>query len=272
MQLTHIAILGGGNLGKSIALGLASTDRYAPDHIVVTKRRLHGLEELTQVGVQVTTDNREAVKQAHLVLLCVQPKQLDPLLETINPQLDPSRHVLVSTITGVSIDRIEQQVGAGFPVVRAMPNTAIAIRESMTMLAAKNTREDVLTEVQDVFDVMGRTLIIEEELMAAATVLGASGIAFCLRYIRAAAQGGIQMGFHAEEAQAIAVQTCRGAASLILEAGKHPEREIDKVTTPQGCTIAGLNEMEHNGMSSAVIRGIMASFDKIANIQADVKK
>ena len=272
MQNNRIAILGGGNLGKAIALGLASTDRYAPDHIVVTKRRLVGMEELTKAGIQLMTDNREAVKQAHLVLLCVQPKQLDALLGAVKPLLDPAQHVLVSTITGVSIDRIEQQVGTGFPVVRAMPNTAIAIRESMTMLAAKNTREDLLGEVKEIFDVMGRTLIIEEELMAAATVLGASGIAFCLRYIRAAAQGGIQMGFHAEDAQAIAVQTCRGAASLILAADKHPEREIDKVTTPQGCTIAGLNEMEHHGMSSAVIRGIMASFDKIANIQADVKR
>ena len=272
MQPTHIAILGGGNLGKSIALGLASTGRYAPEHIVVTKRRLHALEELTEQGIQVTTDNGEAIQHAHLVLLCVQPKQLTPLLNTIKPQLNAQQHVLVSTITGLSIQTIEQQVGAGFPVVRAMPNTAIAIRESMTMLAAKNTREAVLNEVKEIFDVMGRTLIIEEELMAAATVLGASGIAFCLRYIRAAAQGGIQMGFHAEEAQAIAVQTCRGAASLVLEAGKHPEREIDKVTTPRGCTIAGLNEMEHHGMSSSVIRGIMASYDKIASIQEEVKK
>ena len=269
MQPTHIAILGGGNLGKSIALGLASTDRYAPEHIIVTKRRLQGLGELTDAGIQVTTDSSEAIQQAHLVLLCVQPKQLTALLNTIKPQLNPQQHVLVSTITGLSIQAIERQVGEGFPVVRAMPNTAIAIRESMTMLAAKNTKKELLAEVQEVFDVMGRTLVIEEELMAAATVLGASGIAFCLRYIRAAAQGGIQMGFHAEEAQAIAVQTCRGAASLILEAGKHPEREIDKVTTPRGCTIAGLNEMEHNGMSSAVIRGIMASYDKVSDIQKD---
>ena len=272
MESTRIAILGGGNLGQAIALGLASTDRYTPEQIIVTKRRPHGLDEVTAVGVQTTADNGDAVRQAHLVLLCVQPQQLDALLMAIKPQLNANQHVLVSTITGVSIDRIEQQVGVGFPIVRAMPNTAIAIRESMTMLAAKNTRQEVLSEVQNIFNVMGRTLVIEEELMAAATVLGASGIAFCLRYIRAAAQGGIQMGFHAEEAQAIAVQTCRGAASLILEAGKHPEREIDKVTTPQGCTIAGLNEMEHNGMSSAVIRGIMASFDKIAGIQEAVKK
>lgn len=267
---SSIAILGGGNLGRSIARGLARTDRYSSENIIVTKRKLEALEELRLQGIQVTTNSNEAVRQAHLVLLCVQPQQLSALLTGIRSDLNPQQHVLVSTVTGLSIADIERQVGEGFPIVRAMPNTAIAIRESMTTLAAKNTSENVLNEVQQVFDVMGRTLIIEEELMAAATVLGASGIAFCLRYIRAAAQGGIQMGFHAEDAQAIAVQTCRGAASLILEAGKHPEREIDKVTTPQGCTIAGLNEMEHYGMSSAIIRGIMASFDKIANIQKQV--
>ncbi len=266
----NIAILGGGNLGRSIALGLIATQRYAPENIIVTKRRLDHTNDLTKVGVSVITDSQAAVKQAHLVLLCVQPQQLSTLLAAIRPQLNPQQHTLVSTITGLSIRDIEQQVGEGFPIIRAMPNTAIAIRESMTTLAAKNTSETALQEVKALFDVMGSTIIIDESLMAAATVLGASGIAFCLRYIRAAAQGGIQMGFHAEEAQAIAVQTCRGAASLILEEGKHPEREIDKVTTPQGCTIAGLNEMEHNGMSSSVIRGIMASFEKIASIQEKV--
>ncbi len=264
---TGIAILGGGNLGQAIARGLASTERYPADAITVTRRRPAALESLADHGIRIGTDNAEAVQGAHLVMLCVQPKQLAGVLNEIKPVLDAEQHVLVSTITGVSIADIEAQVGEGFPVVRAMPNTAIAIRELMTTLAAKNTRAEVLDEVKGVFDVMGSTLIIEEELMAAATVLGASGIAFCLRYIRAAAQGGIQMGFHAEEAQAIAVQTCRGAASLILEAGKHPEREIDKVTTPRGCTIAGLNEMEHNGLSSAIIRGLMASYDKVTDIQ-----
>lgn len=254
-------------MGTSIALGLVSTDLYASSDIIVTKRHPDQLTTLTEAGIRVTSDNAEAIRQAHLVLLCVQPQQLGALVGTIKPYLDTNQHVLVSTITGLSIAGIEQQIGEGFPVVRVMPNTAIAIRESMTTLAAKNTSEAILQEVKAVFDVMGSTLVIDEELMAAATVLGASGIAFCLRYIRAAAQGGIQMGFHAEEAQTIAVQTCRGAASLILEEGKHPEREIDKVTTPQGCTIAGLNEMEHHGMSSAVIRGIMASFDKIAQIR-----
>ena len=263
----NIAILGGGNLGQAIALGLVSTGEYQPENVVVTRRKLHGLEVLEKKGIRLTTNNAQAVQEANLILLCVQPRQLPDLLHEIKAFLSADRHVLVSTITGVKISEIEAIVGEQFPIVRAMPNTAIAIRESMTTIAAKNTAQEKLQQVQAIFDIMGRTLIIDEELMAAATVLGASGIAFCLRYIRAAAQGGIQMGFHAEEAQAIAVQTCRGAASLLLQEGNHPEMEIDKVTTPQGCTIAGLNEMEHNGLSSAVIKGIVASFERIANIK-----
>ncbi|MEM6842460.1 MAG: pyrroline-5-carboxylate reductase [Bacteroidota bacterium] len=262
----RIAILGGGNLGKAIAIGLASTEQYEANHILVTKRRMHGVEDLQQLGIQTTSDNREAVKNSELILLCVQPKQLEYLLLEIRDLLDPKRHVLVSTITGVSISDIARLTLEDFPIIRAMPNTAIAIRESMTCLAAQNTSDDLLKQVQAIFDVMGETLVIDEEMMAAATVLGASGIAFCLRYIRAAAQGGIQMGFHAEEAQKIAVQVCRGAASLILQNDQHPETEIDKVTTPQGCTIAGLNEMEHNGLSSAVIKGIMTSHRRIGKI------
>jgi pyrroline-5-carboxylate reductase len=263
----RIAILGGGNLGKAIAIGLASTEQYDANHILVTRRKLHGMEDLTSLGIGTTTDNRAAVKQSDLILLCVQPKQLEYLLLEIRDVLNPQKHVLISTITGVSIGDISRLTLEEFPIIRAMPNTAIAIRESMTCLAAKNTSAEVLGQVQSIFDVMGETLIIDEELMAAATVLGASGIAFCLRYIRAAAQGGIQMGFHAEEAQKIAVQVCRGAASLILKNKQHPEMEIDKVTTPQGCTIEGLNEMEHHGLSSAVIKGIVASHQRIAKIK-----
>jgi len=264
---TKIAILGGGNLGQSIALGLVSTGEYQPDEVIVTRRKIHGVEDLQEKGIPISTDNIAAVKEARLVFLCVQPKQLHSLLNQIKAVLNARQHVLISTITGVSIDEIEAIVGTEFPIIRAMPNTAIAIRESMTCMATKKASDEQMNNVKAIFDIMGRSLVIEEELMAAATVLGASGIAFALRFIRAAAQGGIEMGFDAEEAQAIAMQTCRGAASLLIQSGRHPESEIDRVTTPRGCTIAGLNEMEHNGMSSALIKGIVASHKKIANIK-----
>ncbi|MDF9797730.1 pyrroline-5-carboxylate reductase [Catalinimonas alkaloidigena] len=265
-----IAILGGGNLGQSIALGLISTGNYNHGDVIVTRRKIHGVDDLLQKGVDVITDNVKAVTQSELVFLCVQPKQLHSLLDQIKSVLSAQQHVLISTITGVAIEEIEARVGDNFPIIRAMPNTAIAIRESMTCMATRKATESQLESVQAIFNVMGRTLVIEEELMAAATVLGASGIAFALRFIRAAAQGGIEMGFDADEAQAIAMQTCRGAASLLIESGRHPESEIDRVTTPRGCTIAGLNEMEHNGLSSALIKGIVASHKKIANIKKQV--
>lgn len=147
-----------------------------------------------------------------------------------------------------------------------MPNTAIAIGESMTCIATNNGKESEMEIVVNIFDQLGKAILINEELMEAATVLGACGIAYSLRFIRAATQGGIEIGFDAKTAELIASQTVKGAASLILQEGNHPEREIDKVTTPQGCTIVGLNEMEHQGFSSSLIRGILASFNKIAKI------
>lgn len=262
-----ISILGTGNLGRAIALGLISTGDYNPSDITVTRRKISAIKDLGEKGIGITSDNIKAVNESEYVILGVQPQQLNDLLFELKDYFDKKKHVIISTVTGVSISEIEEIIGEGYSIVRATPNTAISIRQSMTSMSSKNTAREKVEQVRAIFDVMGKTIVIDEELMAAATVLGASGIAFCLRYIRAAAQGGIEMGFHPEEAQEIAVQTCKGAASLIIEGHAHPEMEIDKVTTPRGCTIAGLNEMEHNGLSSALIKGIVASHKKIANIK-----
>ena len=120
-----------------------------------------------------------------------------------------------------------------------------------------------IESVKQLFDIIGTTMIIDEDLMESATILGACGIAYVLRFIRAMIQGGIQIGFDAATASAIVNQTVKGAAELLIERHQHPEFEIDKVTTPKGCTIVGLNEMEHNGFSSSLIKGIVASYDKI---------
>ena len=147
-----------------------------------------------------------------------------------------------------------------------MPNTAMAVRESMTCLASNNASQEAMKTAQQIFDAVGTTLIIEEEMMSAATALAACGIAFFLRAIRAASQGGIEIGFHAKEALAMAAQTAKGAATLLLTNQNHPEQEIDRVTTPMGCTIAGLNRMEHEGFSSAMIKGITVSANKAAGL------
>lgn len=260
-----IAILGAGNLGIAIAQGIVEEKLTAAENIYLTRRHTGHIAHLAKDGFVLTSDNLEAVKEAAVVMVCVQPKQLPALIEEINPVLRAD-HLLVSVITGVSIAEIKALLKIDCAVVRAMPNTAIAIGESMTCICSPDNAEHGIA-VQQIFNALGQTLLIEEKMMQAATVLGASGIAFFMRYLRAATQGGVQMGFHSEEAQLIAVQTAKGAASLILENQQHPEVEIDKVTTPEGCTIAGLNEMEHQGLSSALIKGLMVSYEKIKNIK-----
>jgi pyrroline-5-carboxylate reductase len=262
MSTAKIAIIGGGNLGISIAEGLIHTG-YTAANITVTRRKVNLLDGLKEKGINVTVDNAGAIQNADIIILAVKPKQSAEVLQEIAPALNAVQ-ILVSVVTGVTIEDIQKYSGGKASVVRAMPNTAIAIRESMTCVAHKGLAADKLQQVTDLFTRLGKVVVIEEELMEAATVLGACGIAYALRFIRAATQGGIEIGFDAATASLIASQTAKGAAALLIEGGQHPEKEIDKVTTPQGCTIVGLNEMEHQGFSSSLIRGILASFRKIA--------
>ena len=258
-----IAIIGGGNLGTAIAEGLIKSGFVKPEHIIVTKRNVRSLNFLEEKGVMVSDDNQEAVRYADLILLCVKPFQVNEVLGGIKSNLKKS-HVLVSAVTGVTIEQIEKIIGSGIPIVRAMPNTAIAIQQSMTCISYVEVKQEQLEYVEDVFNQLGKVVTIDEKLMEASTVLGACGIAYALRFIRANIQGGIEIGFDAATANLIAAQTVKGAAELLIQTGHHPEQEIDKVTTPKGCTIAGLNEMEHQGFSSSLIKGIVASYKKIA--------
>lgn len=254
-----IAVLGGGNLGRALALGWVAAGLAPPSAIRLTRRQVSKLSDLADAGFGVGADNRDAVESSEIVVLAVQPQQLDALLGEIAPALDSGRHRVVSVVSGASIARLRDALGPDVPVVRAMPNTAVSIGESMTCLSAEEGAESALEEAQTLFDAVGRTLVIREEMMVPATAPCACGVAFFLRCIRAASQGGIEIGFHPEEALLLAGQTARGAAALSLKEDTHPEGEIDRVTTPRGCTIAGLNEMEHRGLSSALIKGLIVS-------------
>jgi len=259
-----IAIIGNGNLGLSIAKGLVINHTYTT--LYLTKRNLDSIESWTQYkNVFVTSDNKEAVKNADILILAVQPSQLDSVLTELKPLLG-ARHILISTVTGYQIRRIEAFVGEKISIVRSMPNTAISVRKSMTCLCSNAQGKKTLTVAEAIFNGLGTCLIIDEKLMQAATVLCASGIAFWMRLIRATTQGGVQLGFDADVALKMSMQTAMGAASLLIESDTHPEEEIDRVTTPRGCTITGLNEMEHQGLSSSLIRGLNASFNKINEI------
>jgi pyrroline-5-carboxylate reductase len=257
-----IAIIGGGNLGSAIAEGLLKSKFCNATDIHVTKRNTATIKNLEAKGIKVSSDNAAAVKQSELVILAVKPYQVSEVLNSFKKELT-SKHIVVSVVTGVLIKDIEAIIKKKLPVFRAMPNTAIAIQESMTCISVANATEKQTAYIKDLFAVLGKVAVINENLMDAATVLGACGTAYAMRYIRANIQGGIEIGFDAVTANLIAAQTVKGAADLLLQKGTHPEQEIDKVTTPKGCTIAGLNEMEHQGFSSSLIKGIATSYNKI---------
>lgn len=259
----HITIIGGGNLGIAIAEGLISSKYCKSGDITVTRRNIALLSELKKKGCIIESDNAKAVKKADIVLLCVKPFQIKDVLKEISKSLNSSQ-LLISVVSSTSIEEIQSSVRKKMAVFRAMPNTAIEISESMTCIAHQNASKKDVEEVVGLFDKLGQTVIIEEKLMEAATIIGACGTGFAMRYIRASIQGGIEIGFDAATARKIVSQTVKGAAELLIQKGTHPEQEIDKVTTPKGCTIAGLNEMEHNGLSSSLIKGITVSYQKIA--------
>ena len=260
-----IAIIGGGNLGTAIAEGLVSSGFVLPQDIIITKRNIETLASLQDKGIKTSNDNNEAVDFADYIILAVKPFQLKDVLTGIKPKLKADKHVLISVATGVWIKDMLEMLDEPFAIFRVMPNTAIAIQESMTCISQLHANESQMKFVTDVFNQLGKTVLIEEKLMDAATVLGACGTAYAMRYIRANIQGGIEIGFSAKVASLIAAQTVKGAAELLLQLNTHPEQEIDKVTTPKGCTIAGLNEMEHQGFSSSLIKGIVTSYKKIVN-------
>ncbi len=258
----NISILGSGNIGISLANGLVKSNYCSAGQIHLTRRNLANLAEQEQQGFKIGSDNKKAVSDSTVIILAVLPQQLDKVLEEINPAIIPDIHLVISVISGVSCAAIRTKLGAGVQVVRAMPNTAISIGQSMTCIASDTADDDNVNIVERMFQTVGSVVKINEELMTSATALCACGIAFFLRAIRAASQGGVEIGFHAEDALKMAVQTAKGAADLLLLHGSHPEHEIDKVTSPKGCTIAGLNEMEHQGFSSSLIKGIKLSAEK----------
>ena len=260
---SKIAILGGGNLGTAIAQGLINGNFASPADIIITKRNISTLKGDLPKSVKISNDNEKAAAESEVIILAVKPYQVESVMQLIAPALT-KKHILISVITGVTVADLKEMAQITLPVFRAMPNTAVAIQESMTCISYDNASDKQVQFVTKMFQTVGKVAVIDDKLMDAATVLGACGTAFALRYVRANIQGGIEIGFDAKTASLIAAQTVKGAAELLLSNNTHPEQEIDKVTTPKGCTIVGLNEMEHRGFSSSLIRGVITSYKKIA--------
>ena len=254
-----VHIIGGGNLGVSIALGLS---KFSLDYqVTITRRNTSSILYLEKIGATVSSDNTHLIQEADVIILTIKPYQVDTVLSEILPVI--SNKIIASAVSGLSIDNLQNKIGDSNTAVRIMPNIAAQFGASATCIAFHEKNKDKAQGVITLFQSLGTAPIIDEKLMDAATVLAASGTAFALRYIRASMQAGIEIGFDWQTALAISAQTVKGAAEMLLEEKVHPEQLIDRVTTPQGCTIAGLNEMEMHGFSSSLIRGIKTSLKQI---------
>ncbi len=262
--MKKIGIIGAGNIGCAIAKGLVDHGGKSPSQIFLSRKRSSLLVDQEKAGY-VITDNLTVARECDFILLAVLPGQAAEVVQEVKDELLLDGKILISVVSAVSLQELKEWTGPGVEVVRLMPNTAIEYGASMTCIAGEEDKP--VEQVRELFESLGQTMVIKEQLMPAATILAACGIAFFLRVIRAVSQGGIQIGFHADEAGEIAAQTARGAAELLLQTNNHPETEIDRVTTPMGCTISGLNEMEHFGLSSAMIKGIIKSYSGIADLK-----
>ncbi len=262
--MENIGIIGAGNIGMAIAKGLIKQKVIKPSQLYLSRKRNGLLAQQEREGFTVT-DNHTLVSKCDMIILAVLPGQARDVILDLKELFAGGNKLLVSVVSAVSIKELQEWTAGKAGVVRIMPNTAVEYAASMTCIAGEE--EQTVKLVKSLFDPLGQTMVIKEQLMPAATILAACGIAFFLRFIRAVSQGGIQIGFHAEEAGKIAAQTALGAAELLMQTDNHPELEIDRVTTPMGCTISGLNEMEHFGLSSAMIKGIVKSYSEISDLK-----
>ena len=260
-------------MGGTTVEGLVKCGAFALTDITVSDPSTAVVEKFKSLGVQTTTDNAAAAREADVVCVCVKPWLVEHVLMGIKDALSPTRQLLVVIAAGVSSQSIKTWLGEQCPpLFLVIPNIAIAQLSSMTFIvpaAVPSVHGDLqspTTEqtaiIDGIFSKMGHTLLIDEQHLAAGTTLASCGIAYAMRYIRAAAEGGVELGFRANQAKEIVMQTILGAVKLLEASGLHPEAAIDLVATPGGVTIKGLNEMEHAGFTSSVIRGLKAGLSK----------
>ena len=258
----RISIIGSGNIGSAFISGLLRDGNIAPSDMCITDISQDALTPFAAKGIRTMQDNVEAVKKADVVVLCVKPFLACDVIKEIMPSLADDA-LLVSFAAGVTLNQLTLAAGKR-PLFRVIPNTAMAICQSMTCISVS---DDISAEHQNIilklFACVGKALIIDETLMDAATVIASCGTAFALRYLRATMAAAVEIGFRPAIAEAMIAQTMLGAALLVSELGNHPEVEIDKVTTPKGITIKGLAAMERAGFSLAAMQGIYAAFDKL---------
>ena len=253
-------------MGGAMTDGFIKSGAVKPAHISVANPTAKKLEHFALQGACVTTDNKTAADGADIVIIAVKPWLEHQGGNDLKPVLNYARQTVITVAAGISgsqftawLKKDDEFSAVNTPqTFIVIPNTAIAVLSSMTFVVPVNATADTTATIKELFDNVGQTMVTEERLLGAGMTLASCGIAYAMRYVRAAAEGGVELGFKADVAKDIVLQTLKGAVDLLQANGNHPEAEIDKVCTPGGLTIRGLNEMEHAGFTSAVIRGLKA--------------
>ena len=254
-----VTVIGAGNMGGALIHGWAKSGKL--ESLTIADKNEALLQDFKSLypSLATTTDNAAAAKDADIVVVVVKPWLMPVVLQEIKPALDLSRQIIVSDAANFTTEKLAEQLGERGELCYVIPNIAAEYGASMSFIAkGKDTHDESLDKVKALYDLCGNTLVVTENLVGPGMMMASCGIAYVMRYIRAQMEGGCEMGFYPEQAKQIALQTMQGAVSLLKETGWHPEAAIDKVTTPGGVTIKGLNELDHAGFNSAVIRSLKA--------------
>lgn len=247
-------------MGGALVEGMLRSGHFATGDIAVSDLDTAACARYAEQGAVAAATNVDAVRNADIVLVVVKPWIVEAVLKSIADTIDAQKQSVVVVAAGIAGHDVSKWLANSSGIVPsaylAIPNIAAAQRQSMTFIATIN--DPNTSHITALFNAVGKTVVTDESLLPAATTLASCGIAYALRYIRAATEGGVELGFRADTAQSIVAQTVLGAVTLLLASKQHAETLIDRVTTPHGVTIKGLNEMEHAGFTSAVIRGLKA--------------
>jgi pyrroline-5-carboxylate reductase len=258
-----LAVIGVGAMGSALVRGLIQSGKVKPEQIVAADIDPSKLAGIQTLGIPTTDDNKSAVQQSEIVLLCVKPQVMDDVLADIAPVTDPKKHCVISIAAGVPIARIEASLPQGTPVIRVMPNTPAQVLAGASAIAlGTNAHENHRKIAHEIFSAVGLVVDVPEKLMDAVTALSGSGPAYVFVFAEALADAGVNLGLPRDVALKLAAQTLLGAAKMLLETGKHPAELKDMVTSPGGTTIAALSVLERQAFRGAIIEAISAAHQR----------
>jgi pyrroline-5-carboxylate reductase len=263
LESKRVGLLGVGKLGEALALGLIRRDVVPREAFLGSVNRPESIARVTErVGVAVTTSNTEVVRRSDLVILAVKPQVVGRVLAEIAPDLTAEK-LLISCAASVTTEFIEARLAAGARVVRVMPNTPCLLGAGMSVLArGRFASADDLLLARTIFDAVGRTAVLDERLLDAVTGLSGSGPAYLYLVIESLSEAGVKLGIPRDVSTLLAAQTVLGAARMVLELGEHPALLKDTVTTPAGCTVDGLLELEEGKLRVTLVKAVVKAAER----------